>query len=631
MLTLNPRKTPSLPQFDTPHKQSHREEQLARAKHQYVWSDKVENVEGVPMAKTLPPDSTPTLEWLLKLSDVVIEIIENKLLNFVDDDLEEVSKIEKKLKSIQRSHRLIHSNLKIPFIGGLISKARIAFFNDIDVIREEVESLIGILQRHPNKDSEPTPQLYDYQSLFESIELDSRAENFYTDEMFVYYRVAGPNPMLLECVTELPSNFAVEEAGFKKVMGSGDSLAEALVEDRLFVLDYRELKIVADNPGEFAGLPKHLYTPIVLFAKAKGEEELRPVAIQRTQEKDARGVSYRAAPSEGLDYWRWQTAKSQVEMAEGNYHELFVHLARTHLVIEAFALSTHRNLSERHPLNILLLPHFEGTFFINNAAASSLIHEGGPIDRIFAAEISVSQQAAGMDRLEFDFYANMLPNQLKARRIDSASKLAFYPYRDDALLIWNAIGAWVEEYCGLYYASDEDVQGDPELSAWSAELIEMGKMKGFVQITSREQLVQVLTMLIFTASAQHAAVNFPQSPIMTYAPAISGALWGPEGAVGDTETAWLQTMAPLKLAELQLGILHLLGGIFYRPLGEYKTNDFPYTQWFKDKRVIAKEGPLVRFQEQLKRIEDTIITRNESRDIPYSFLQPSRIPMSINI
>lgn len=67
------------------------------------------------------------------------------------------------------------------------------------------------------------------------------------------------------------------------------------------------------------------------------------------------------------------------------------------------------------PLNVALMPHFEGTLFINNSAAGSLIAKGGPIENIFGATITATQKAAAIDRLGLDFYAYMLPNDLLAR------------------------------------------------------------------------------------------------------------------------------------------------------------------------------------------------------------------------
>jgi arachidonate 15-lipoxygenase len=325
-------------------------------------------------------------------------------------------------------------------------------------------------------------------------------------------------------------------------------------------------------------------------------------------------------------------AKTVVQVAECNYHELFVHLARTHLMLEAFAVATHRNLAESHPLNVLLVPHCIGSLFINNAAASFLIAPGGPIDDFFGAPIERTQQAAGQDRLNYDFYANMLPADLKRRGVADPKTLPDYPYRDDALLVWDAIGAWVKDYVGVYYPDDAAVKGDTELAAWCAALISEGKVKGFKAISSRKQLVDVLTMIIFTATAQHAAVNFPQRPLMTYAPAITGAGWQPAPTQTDkrTEKQWLKMMPPVKLALEQLNILYLLGSVHYRELGDYRSNQFPYLPWFEDKSIIGEDGPLARFQQSLLHVETVIKSRNSLR-ISYEFLLPSKIPNSINI
>jgi arachidonate 15-lipoxygenase len=423
----------------------------------------------------------------------------------------------------------------------------------------------------------------------------------------------------------------VTEEGYQSVMGDSDSLKSALAENRLFLLDYKELQALVDNPGEYNGMPKQLFAPLALFARPVSEDELVPVAIQRTQTANAPSIVYATEDESSSNYWPWQTAKSIVQAADGNYHELFVHLARTHLMMEAFTVATHRNLATEHPLNVLLMPHFEGTLFINNTAAKGLISAGSPVDHIFAAVITQSQASSGADRLEYDFYENMLPDNLKERCINDTAILPYYPYRDDALLVWNAIQEWAKEYIDIYYANDDAVAGDTELAAWAAELMNDGKVKGFTQVKTKDQLVQVLTMIIFTGSAQHASVNFPQSSIMTYMPAISGAIWGSENPTGANEEDWLATLPPIGLAPEQLDLLHLLGGIYYRMLGDYRSNDFPYLEWFGDRRVIGKGHALDRFQQSLKIVEAEINQRNTKRKIPYTYLLPSKIPMSINI
>ncbi|WP_263080427.1 hypothetical protein [Endozoicomonas sp. Mp262] len=219
---------------------------------------------------------------------------------------------------------------------------------------------------------------------------------------------------------------------------------------------------------------------------------------------------------------------------------------------------------------------------------------------------------------------------LERRGVASQEDLPDYPYRDDAILVWGAIRDWVRDYVAIYYSSDQDVVEDTELTAWTDALISDGKVKGFKPIVERSQLVDVLTMVIFTGSAQHAAVNFPQKNLMSYAPAISGAVWGQDPLSANTEEQWLTLLAPIPKALQQLSVLHLLGSVYYRKLGEYRSNHFPYLSWFEDDKITDSGGPLDRFNEALKEVESKINDRNNNRP-EYSYLLPSRIPPSINI
>ena len=302
-------------------------------------------------------------------------------------------------------------------------------------------------------------------------------------------------------------------------------------------------------------------------------------------------------------------------------------------MIEAFAVATHRHLAEIHPIWALLVPHFEGTLFINEQAATSLIAAGGPIDHIFAGTITSSQLAAADARLAFDFYGKMPHADFSARGVGVDSALADYPYRDDALLVWDAIHEWARQYVDLYYALDADVVADTELTAWAACLAGEAKIKGFGPVTTRAQLAEICTMVMFTASAQHAAVNFPQKDVMAFAPAVTGAGWqaAPNGQRGHDKPGWLAMMPPMALALEQLNVLELLGSVHYRPLGDYRSNAFPYPLWFQDPRVTGAEGPLAWFQAALQGVEAEIATRNAERMQPYPYLQPSLIPTSINI
>ena len=638
---LFPRLHPSLPQNDSPAGRHQREKQLKESRQRYRWTDTMPNVKGVPMAAEVPSADQPSLPWLLLVAETGLKLAKNFLEVKLEGDrskgLAEDTATVLKLAEVRArlattltlkadhpdeaqtdlAHELVFAAKEVAFQHGDSFEDLLADFKTL------------VAQFEP--ETTPGETLAEYEALFKTLPLPEIAQDFMDDASFARYRIAGPNPMLIRGIDALPVTLPLSDAQFRAVMGADDSLTAALGEHRIYLLDYRELNFLAAVPGQTGGATKHVFAPIALFAIPKGGTHIVPVAIQCGQDPAKHPLFFPAAQGSALG-WGWQMAKTVVQVAECNYHELFVHLARTHLLLEAFAVATNRCLAAAHPINILLVPHCIGTLFINNAAAKSLISPGSPIDHFFGAPITRSQEAAGSDRLGFDFYANMLPADLAARRVDDPARLPEYPYRDDALLVWAAIREWIQDYVGVYYADDAAVTSDGELADWAASLVADGKIKGFKPISTRAQLVDVLTMVVFTATAQHSAVNFPQKPLMTYAPAITGAGWqdAPARQDGHDEQQWLAMFPPTDLALEQLNVLYLLGSVHFRALGDYRSNHFPYLPWFEDHAIVKNGGPLDRFQQSLREVQTKIEARNTARP-PYPFLLPKGIPNSINI
>ena len=470
-----------------------------------------------------------------------------------------------------------------------------------------------------------------YEKLFASrfLKLPAIANNFQEDETFAYMRVAGPNPVVIERMTEPNPNFPVTEEHYKQVMGADDSLEVALREGRVYIADYAILAEAVN--GTFEYYQKYLYAPLAMFAVPKGTGDnrtLKPVAIQCQQKP---GPDNPILTPKGNPY-SWMFAKTVVQVADGNYHEAVTHLARTHLFIEPFVIATHRQLPDKHPVSLLLHPHFKGTLAINNAAQDTLIAAGGSVNELLAATIDGSRAFAVKGLQKYPFNQQMLPEQLKRRGVLDTKNLPVYPYRDDALRIWDAIYQWVSSYLKIYYNSDLEVRGDTELQAWGADLISFngGRVIDFGDdgngsIETLDYLIKAATLIIFTSSAQHAAVNFPQKGIMSYAPAMPLAGYVPASSVKDaTEEDFLNLLPPLPQAKLQLFVTYLLGSVYYTQLGKYGLLHF---------RELRVQRPLREFKKNLREIETEIKRRNAAIDLPYAYeyLLPSKIPQSINI
>jgi arachidonate 15-lipoxygenase len=475
--------------------------------------------------------------------------------------------------------------------------------------------------------SGPAASLDDYNQVFQFISLPAVSQNFREDSEFAAMRVAGPNPLTIERMKTLDERLPITDEQYQAVIGTQDTLKRALADGRLYLADYSAFDGAVN--GSFPAGQKFNYAPLALFAVPPNGQSpgrsLVPVAIQCAPQPGPDNPIF--LPHNG-DHWFM--AKSIVQVADTNVHQAASHLGRTHLFIEPFVIATHNQFSRTHPLFQLLTPHFEGTLAINEGALG-LLASRGLVDMLLASSIDQSRVFAvkAAQSYQLNLNTSMLPQTLAQRGVDDASRLPDYPYRDDALLIWGAINQWVEDYVNHYYTSDAALQGDAELQNWVAELVahDGGRLNNIGTantISKRTELVDLITLICFTASAQHAAVNFPQAPLMSYLPATPPAGYSPLSSLtqaGFSENDFLKFLPPLDIAKALLDILYLLSSVYYTRLGDYGDG------YFTDPII---QTHLAKFQQELIKIEDEINERNKTRT-PYEFLLPSKIPQSINI
>lgn len=646
--------SPILPQDASTAQRHERLRLLEQQRKLYQWNTHSANLMGVPLVSQLNEEEQPTLEWKSLICLTLSEVMTNFLAVINDLKLKDNLNIDfqalitsqqimlpivEHLKQHQSPH---HHSLWHTFMHlihhtefdrkNLMHEVENVAWPEVSHSLKYIEKVLHQLEKNSTHSGQ---SLDDYQQLFKTLRLPRIANKMKEDQSFSHLRLAGPNPMLLKNVTQLPSHFPLTDAMISHLFVGNDNLDKALIEKRIFICDYKSLSTLSEQTGIFHEHKKSLNTPIAAFMLSPNRHQFIPIGIQLTQKPSKN--SFITPPTHNHSDYVWQYAKNSVNYADANYHELFVHLGRTHLVEEAFAIATHRQLPCNHPINRLLLPHFEGTLFINSGLESELIAAHGPIANIFAGQITASQQAAIKNRLSFDFSAAYLPTELSRRGVFDPQVLPYFPYRDDGLKIWHAIYQWSENYVYLYYESDNHVITDNEIQAWHNEVDSLGKIHNIPPLTNRHVLAEVLTMIIFTASAQHAAVNFPQRNLMSFSPVMTGALWDNRPTSQNDEKTWLNTLSPIVIALEQQVMLTLLGSIHYRKLGEYKDNHFPYKPWFKDKKVTEANGPLTQFQNQLLRIENDIKTAIIARQSfypdaePYDYLLPSAVPCSINI
>ena len=240
------------------------------------------------------------------------------------------------------------------------------------------------------------------------------------------------------------------------------------------MLDYSKVAEFESSLGD-GHVQKYCLGPIALFEMPEDEEtrnreSLQTLCIQCTPWTKSSGADPPPVFT-SRDNLKWKIAKAIVNAADAQYHQTVVHLAYTHLVVEAFLVGTYRTLPHNHPIFVLLKPHFEGTANINNMATNGLMSPGGIVDQLAPQEIHSLNSFVGQELLSVLETDLTFPAMLKARRMDKHSFKAPYPYRDDGMLIWVILKEWVSGYLNIYYKGDSNrIAEDSELQDWIMEL-----------------------------------------------------------------------------------------------------------------------------------------------------------------
>ncbi|ADJ28240.1 lipoxygenase family protein [Nitrosococcus watsonii] len=462
---------------------------------------------------------------------------------------------------------------------------------------------------------DPLDELNEYDEMFIFLDKPGIVRGYRTDESFGEQRLSGVNPMSIRRLDKLPEDFPIMDEYLEQSLGSPHTLAQALQEGRLYFLEFPQLAHVKEG-GLYRGRKKYLPKPRALFCW--DGNHLQPVAIQISGQPGGRLFIPRDSD---LD---WFVAKLCVQIADANHQELGTHFARTHVVMAPFAVVTHRQLAENHPLHILLRPHFRFMLYDNDLGRTRFIQPDGPVEHMMAGTLEESIGISAAFYKEWRLDEAAFPIEIARRKMDDPEVLPHYPFRDDGMLLWDGIQKFVKEYLALYYQSPEDLVQDQELRNWARELTanDGGRVAGMPgRIETVDQLTSILSTVIYTCAPLHSALNFAQYEYIGYVPNMPYAAYHPipeEGGV-DMETL-MKILPPYEQAALQLKWTEILTSYHYDRLGHYDEK-------FEDPQA---QAVVEQFQQELAAVEQEIDQRNQDRPLAYTYLKPSEIINSIN-
>ncbi|XP_028635976.1 hydroperoxide isomerase ALOXE3 [Grammomys surdaster] len=446
-------------------------------------------------------------------------------------------------------------------------------------------------------------------------------EHWCEDSFFGYQYLNGVNPVMLHCLSSLPSKLPVTNNMVAPLLGPGTCLETELERGHIFLADYW---ILAEAPVHcLNGRQQYVTAPLcLLWLNPQGV--LLPLAIQLSQTPGPESPIFLPTDCE-LD---WLLAKTWVRNSEFLVHENNTHFLCTHLLCEAFSMATLRQLPLCHPVYKLLLPHTRYTLQVNTIARATLLNPEGLVDKVTSIGRRGLIYLMSTGLAHFTYTDFCLPDSLRARGVLTIPN---YHYRDDGLKIWAAIERFVSEIVSYYYPSDASVQQDSELQAWVGEIFAQAflgrESSGFPsRLCTPGELVKYLTAIIFNCSAQHAAVNSGQHDFGAWMPnAPSSMRQPPPQTKGNTTMkSYLDTLPEVNTTCSNLLLFWLVSQEpkDQRPLGTYPDEHF------------TEEAPrqsIAAFQNCLAQISKDIRERNQSLALPYAYLDPPLIENSVSI
>uniref|UniRef100_H2Y9R8 Lipoxygenase domain-containing protein n=1 Tax=Ciona savignyi TaxID=51511 RepID=H2Y9R8_CIOSA len=457
-----------------------------------------------------------------------------------------------------------------------------------------------------------------YKALYKGLrsEVSNYTEDWSTDEGMGRQVLTGISPLAFKRMTHGNPNFDGNNQDITDAL-EGRSLEPVMEAGGLYISDYSEIYRDVDRCND-------LYCPdaVGLFYVNKLGNFV-PIAIQLVP-----GCSdYLFTPSNCSDM-DWLLAKMYFRCAAANEHEWGYHFLYTHNMVEPFGVALFRCLPTVHPVYKLMRPHLRTSSAINTDARTQLItRDGFPTKAIATSATSLTQKMFKSTK----FQDLIIPKVLKKQGTDDSAVLPNYHYRDDALALWKIMEDYVSDLLKSYYTSDEDVKDDYELQGWAQDVAHEGlgwdgNTRGFPDsITTIEQLVEICVTVMFTSSAQHAAVNFGQFDTYKFIPNCPGAMRLPPHKRGEaTMQRILDSLPDQKMASIQIMLTYALSQFAD---DEVYLGQFPET-FFTDETAVSIQQ---RYTDQLADLEKKIELRNASLKHPYVFLLPSRVPRGVAI
>ncbi|KAI0566640.1 Lipoxygenase [Gracilaria domingensis] len=560
---------------------------------------------------------------------------------------------------VERAHTFLRSQM--PFVARLDDNPRDMF---ADVGYDAFRAFFG------NEELFPMPR-----GIISS-------EKFFwrNDTTFAAQFLTGCNPTVIEMVTSME---VVKQRMPKELIDlrdpEGRTVPQLVEQQALLWADYSVLAHAARGAGavehpsgsfcnsikfDKVGVPvrpmvKHFYAPFVAFyVKSDGQLGVLGIILTRHTDGKKNEVYNEETCKETPNTYIF--AKMHVACADNQMHQFYAHLGRCHLVFEPFGVAL-RNIfklgtaeAQQHIVGKLLGPHFRDHLAINWLARNTLVAHGEDVIPFTEAGFALGAKGGlvllGMQYSKWRLSDQAFPQQLRNRGFDpyGNDKLQYY-YRDDGMMVWNAMKNYVDLAIRLWYNQPDDAQldeaiaNDEVLKSWCKEMrdVERAAVESFPAcFKSSKELSETVTTIMYNVSAEHSAVNGSQERYLSYVPNRPNALFRPVPSPSAPDMNLLRDILmihrargddddvgasmPLAFAMFQVQFSQLLTLQPTYTLMALEGNGVPEKAVALLKRELEKAHHVISFRNM--RIED-----EHPELAPYEFLDPINVAQSIEI
>jgi len=398
----------------------------------------------------------------------------------------------------------------------------------------------------------------------------------------------------------------------------GKTIDEAFEKKKLFIVDHKILDGIADVQN-YTKMP----SPIAIFY-LNDANYLLPVAIQLYQNEAENNPVFFPNDQELV----WLAAKMWFNNADAAYHRSCLNFAGSHMILEMIAISVHRQLSPSHPIFRLLARYLKFVLSINHFELSYLTAPGGWID--YVTNIGVNGMTELIKRYMDDWRLDVdgtFPKCLEKNGVLDTDILPCFPYRDDGILLYQAMEKYVSSIVFGNYDLPEKLHEDYEIQNWAEELTsadgcQLKGIPGNGKFKNTTELVDTITPIIFLSTVESAAVTLPVYDECAFIPNYPMTLRGqPPKSKESLSIQYIKDCLPMKHSSAEIIIVNKF-------LSERGINGFSDTkvQFQYDPISVAANH---RFLGSLREIAANINTHNRKRKCPYDYLNPGYYSSSI--